>query len=78
MAEYHVGCGWSGIFAGRLNKNGDEWVSKSDVTTEAIHAVMLHLLPDNENEIKCVTARHNNGQLVRLTCEYIDEEEVDE
>ncbi len=34
MAEYHVGCGLFGIYAGRLNKDKNMWVSKSDVTDE--------------------------------------------
>ena len=32
MIEYHVGCGVFGIYAGTLNKNGDKWRNKSDVT----------------------------------------------
>lgn len=43
MTEYHVGCGALGIYAGRINKKGDMWVSKSDVTEEAIWAVVDYL-----------------------------------
>lgn len=32
MAEYHVGCGAFGIYAGTLKQNGIEWRNKSDVT----------------------------------------------
>jgi len=39
MAEYHVGCGLAGIYAGTLKKNKQEWMNKSDVTDEAIDAV---------------------------------------
>lgn len=35
MAEYHVGCGIAGIYAGTLNKQGTEWLNKSEVTEEA-------------------------------------------
>lgn len=44
MTEYHVGCGITGIFAGTLNKKGDTWVNKSDVTDEAMGAVGQFLL----------------------------------
>lgn len=47
MAEYHVGCGMFGnIYAGTLStprKDGLKmWRNKSDVTDEAITAVMGH------------------------------------
>ena len=44
MAEYHVGCGLAGIYAGTLNKKKDRWVNKSDVTTEACSASAEYLL----------------------------------
>lgn len=39
MAEYHVGNGLAGIYAGTLTKDKTRWVNKSDVTDEAIAAV---------------------------------------
>ena len=48
MAEYHVGCGIAGIYAGTLNKRGDMWVNKSNVTDEAISAVAQFLLEHDE------------------------------
>lgn len=48
MSEYHVGCGIAGIYAGTLNKKGDMWVNKSDVTDEAINAVAQFLLEHEE------------------------------
>ena len=36
MPEYHVGCGAFGIYAGTLNKKGDMWLHKSDVTNEVL------------------------------------------
>jgi hypothetical protein len=39
MDEYHVGCGLAGIYAGTLNKQGTEWLNKSEVTEEARMAV---------------------------------------
>lgn len=48
MAEYHVGCGVFGIYAGTLNKKGDMWLRKSEVTHEALDAVAEHLVVHNE------------------------------
>ena len=48
MANYHVGCGIAGIYAGTLNKKSDMWVNKSDVTDEAISAVAQFLLEHKE------------------------------
>lgn len=48
MAKYHVGCGIIGIYAGTLNKKGDTWTRKSDVTDEAIIAVAQFLLEHEE------------------------------
>ena len=48
MAEYHVGCGIAGIYAGTLNKKGDRWINKTDVTDEAISAVAQYLLEHEE------------------------------
>jgi len=44
MAEYHVGCGAIGIYAGTLNKRGDMWLHKSEVTDEAMSAVAEHMV----------------------------------
>lgn len=51
MAEYHVGCGLAGIYAGRLKKNGYEWIEKSDVTKEVLQCAMDYLYT-NEIAIK--------------------------
>lgn len=39
MAEYHIGCGITDIFAGTLNKNKTLWINKTACTEEAIVAV---------------------------------------
>lgn len=45
MAEYHIGCGAFGIYAGTLErKNKSLWHNKSDVTEEAIEAVRDHMV----------------------------------
>lgn len=61
MAEYHVGCGLFGnVYAGTYappRKDGlQAWRNKSDVTSEAIEAVMGHFIMemerDNKNKIQ--------------------------
>lgn len=47
MAEYHVGCGFFGIYAGTLKKP-DEWKDKTDVTNEAIDAVLQYLYQEDK------------------------------
>lgn len=44
MAEYHVGCGIAGIYAGTLKQNGKEWRNKSNVTNEVLSAAAYYLL----------------------------------
>lgn len=51
MAEYHVGCGITEIYAGTLNKKGDMWVNKTKVTDEAVRAVAQYLLQHREKLI---------------------------
>lgn len=75
MAEYHVGCGIAGIYAGTLMKNGIEWRNKSDVTKEAIAAVIGHMymkLPEGENSY-AYAVRMKDGKYARLKIEVSDE-----
>ena len=51
MAEYHVGAGLFGIYAGTLNPKGDTWRNKSEVTREALCASAQYLL-DNDKEYR--------------------------
>ena len=51
MTEYHVGCGFAGIYAGRLNKNKDMWVNKSDVTDEVLNCAFDYLYT-NKKEVR--------------------------
>lgn len=45
MAEYHVGCGAFGIYAGTLNsKNKNLWQNKTECTDEALCAVRDYLI----------------------------------
>ena len=49
MASYHVGCGITAIWAGTLNKAGDKWSNKSEVTDEACSAVAQWLLQEDKS-----------------------------
>ena len=51
MAEYHVGCGAFGIYAGTLNKNGDLWRNKSEVTDEVLCSAAQYLI-QNKKEFR--------------------------
>lgn len=42
MAEYHVGCGLAGIYAGTISKPG-VWENKNEVTNEALCAVAEYM-----------------------------------
>ena len=44
VAEYHVGAGAFGIYAGTLTKSGKLWREKTDCTDEALIAVRDYLL----------------------------------
>lgn len=57
MAEYHVGCGMFGnIYAGTMalpRKDGLKmWRNKSDVTDEAVSAVLSHFITEMERSDK--------------------------
>lgn len=74
MAQYHVGCGLAGIYAGTLKKSGNEWQNKSDVTQEAIDAVVLHMyfqVPEGENAF-AYGFKMRDGKYARLKLELSD------
>nr|DAQ27745.1 MAG TPA: hypothetical protein [Caudoviricetes sp.] len=57
MAEYHVGCGLFGtIYAGTMMKQRKDglqlWRSKSNVTDEAVSAVLSHFITEMERSDK--------------------------
>jgi len=72
MAEYHIGCGITAIYAGTLNKNKTMWVNKSDVTDEAFNAVAQYCLEHNE-----ALNFDYNGKHYRLEVNEILEESED-
>ena len=49
MANYHVGCGVFEIYAGTLNKKGNMWINKSEVTDECLSSSAQYLLEHNES-----------------------------
>lgn len=78
MAEYHVGCGAFGIYAGTINKKGDQWVNKTDVTDEALAAVTTYIMRKEDlhpGEAAGVDYRPGDGTVIRLRVS-IDREEV--
>lgn len=52
MAEYHVGCGLAGIYAGIL-KNKEEWKDKTECTEEAIEAVRDYMVDELLGGLEC-------------------------
>ncbi len=69
MVEYHVGCGIAGIYAGTLNKKGNMWLHKSDVTNEAVSAVAQYLLQENKS-----LKFNYNGKRYKLSVTLINKE----
>lgn len=54
MAEYHVGCGAFGIYAGTLNsKNKTKWQNKTECTDEALCAVRDYMVQELLGGIDC-------------------------
>lgn len=74
MAEYHVGCGAFGIYAGTLNKKKDRWQNKSEVTEEATHAVIQHVKQEMMLEKKSTRTDEFtfvDGSVMRVTYEVL-------
>ena len=55
MADYHVGCGCFGIYAGTLQKP-NMWRNKSDVTDEALGAVRDYMVQECLGGMDCSKA----------------------
>ena len=72
MAEYHVGAGLFGIYAGTVNKFGDQWRNKSEVTKEALSASAQYLL-ENEKEFRF--KRKEDGKWFVLKVEEVEPKE---
>lgn len=58
MAEYHVGCGMFGIYAGIVNtRNKGTWKDKTQCTEKAIVAVRDYMILNLLGGIECRKAR---------------------
>lgn len=71
MAKYRVGFGFNGIYAGIINKKGDKWLRKSDVTFGAIDSVlgyMYHHIPEGRQSIS-YAVQTEDGKYAILTAE---------
>ena len=53
MAEYHVGAGLFGIYAGILNKDKTSWRSKTECTDEVINSVRDYMVDDLLGGLNC-------------------------
>jgi len=81
MAEYHVGCGIAGIYAGTVKKNGEEWKSKSEVTDEAICAVRDWFMmnkPKDKEQFGYVWDKKDGGHVTLLVMESADSAETED
>ena len=70
MAEYHVACGLAGIYAGTLNKQGTEWLNKSEVTEEARKAVIQYekdRLQSEKRLKETIKYTFRNGDVLTVT-----------
>lgn len=83
MAEYHVGCGFFGIYAGTLKpQNKNEWKDKTECTDEALKAVRDYIVMECLGGINCTKAkaggykwRLKDGRTVALAVLIKDSEE---
>ena len=85
MAEYHVGCGAFGIYAGTLNsRNKNMWQNKTECTDEAICAVRDYLVQELLGGLDCKKATSSgygwtlkDGRIVELRVTIKDGEKCD-
>ena len=69
MNKYHVSAGIAGIYAGKTNKNGTEWLDKADVTDEALRAVRDYLVDKLQTNNKTEGGyewKRKDGKIVEL------------
>lgn len=82
MAEYHVGAGVFGIYAGTLNKAKTMWQNKTECTDEAINAVRDHMIDELLGGLQCAKAKRSgyewtlkDGRIVKLLVEITEAED---
>lgn len=74
IAEYHVGCGAFGIYAGTLEpKNKNMWRNKSEVTDEVLCAARDYMVQELLGGLDCTKAQSSgyewtlkDGRVVEL------------
>lgn len=74
IAEYHVGCGAFGIYAGTLKpKNKNMWRNKSEVTDEVLCAARDYMVQELLGGLDCTKAQSSgyewtlkDGRVVEL------------
>jgi len=78
---YHVQCNPDSgvIHAGTINKKGDKWVNKSDVTNEVLEAARDHLLfiaqKNNLQDGAGYLWHRSDGSVLKLTAQIVPQEE---
>lgn len=80
MNDYHVACGASAIYLGRLNKEGTQWTEKTDCTDEVLRAAADYLfaLADKSATGQYVrSCRVGDGKTLHLICEVTGNREED-
>lgn len=80
MAQYHVGCSaiTGTIYAGTINKKGDQWVNKNDVTDEAQCAVrdcLEYHANQNHSHTFGYSWTKKDGTIVKLLVEIVPPKE---
>ena len=80
MAQYHVGCSpiTGTIYAGTVNKSGNAWLNKSDVTEEALASVRDHLENQATLEKKLTYGYEwtkKDGTKIQLLCKIVPPKE---
>lgn len=77
MAEYHVGCGITGIYAGTLNKKGDIWVNKSEVTQEVLNCAFEYLYINKKEFRATIDGKRYAMRIIPITEDELQESEVE-
>lgn len=62
MADYHVGAGCFGIYAGTLNKKGNLWQNKTECTDEATNAVRDYMVQELLGGLDCTKTSSSGYQ----------------
>ena len=78
MAEYHVGVGIAGIYAGTLNKKGDMWINKTDVTDEALRSVAAFMVNNDFSFVFTIRGKNYRLYFTEINAGEMAESEVED